>query len=122
MDVQSRACCSISRRNVCLKKLAPNAEEPEPKAFAIPTTGPMLPVVSPATHMHLGSEDYSAEAAQGETEVDAANHRHCDEVRPDNGKIGTAIQNGLREGDKMWGRADYPHHVLQPDGHALHRC
>lgn len=78
------------------------------------------PVISRVSLMHLGSEDHPAEAVQGETKVNAADHRHGDELRPDDGKIGTAIQNGLREGDKMWGRADDPHHVLQPDRHALH--
>src|SRR5262245_34184909 len=72
-------------------------------------------------HTSSSAEDHSAEAAKRKREVNAANHRHSDEVRPDDGKIGTAIQNRLREGDEMWGWADYPHHVLQPDGHALHR-
>jgi hypothetical protein len=48
----------------------------------------LRPVGVAASLMRSGSEDYSAEAVQGECEVDAANHRHCDEVRPDDGKIG----------------------------------
>src|SRR6476659_1064438 len=70
---------------------------------------------------NLGAEDHSAETAKRKREVNAANHRHRDEVRPNDGEISTAIQNGLREGNEMWGRANYPHYVLQPDGHTLHR-
>src|SRR5262245_44561601 len=67
-----------------------------------------------------GLKDDTAETAKGKCEVDAADRRHRDELRPDDVKISAAIKNGLREGDEMWGRADDPHHVLQPDGHALH--
>src|SRR5262245_55654452 len=56
-----------------------------------------------------GAENHSAETAKRKREVNAADHRHRDEVKPDDGKISTAIQNGLREGDEMWGRANYPH-------------
>src|SRR5262245_62628290 len=56
-------------------------------------------------HTSSSAEDHSAETAKRKREVNAANHRHSDEVRPDDGKIGTAIQNRLREGDEMWGWA-----------------
>src|SRR5262245_26898850 len=81
----------------------------------------LLPMMSPLLHTRSGPKDDAAETAQGKCEVDAADRGHRDELRPDDGEISAAIKDGLREGDEMWGRADDPHHVLQPDRHALHR-
>ena len=58
------------------------------------------------------TEDHTAETAQGESEVDAANDRHRDEFRPDDCKVGSAIQNRLGEGYEMGSWADDPHQVL----------
>ena len=50
--------------------------------------------------MRSVSEDYASETLQGESEVDTADRRHRDELRPHDRDIGTAIQNSLREGNE----------------------
>jgi hypothetical protein len=65
-------------------------------------------------------KNHAPKSAQGESEVDAPYRRHGSELRPNNRKIGAAIKDGLRECHEMRGRTDNPHHVLQPNGHALH--
>src|SRR5262245_20961892 len=80
----------------------------------------LLRTMSALRPMDSASEDDAAEAAKRKGEIDAADHRHCSELRPDDSKVCAAIENGLREGDEMRGRADDPHHLLQPDWHALH--
>src|SRR5262245_3576384 len=67
------------------------------------------------------SEDHAAETVQREGKIDAADRSHRDKPRPDDREVGAAIENGLREGNEVWRRADDPHDMLEPDRHALHR-
>src|SRR6478609_3897337 len=99
---------------------------PQPKAMlsslAMPTIRPFLPrTMSSIVPIWLVSEDHAAETAERIGEVYTADDDERDELQPDHGEARAAIEHGLREPHEMRCRTDDLHHVLQPDGHALHR-
>src|SRR5258706_3400203 len=81
----------------------------------------VLRTISSIERSRSVAEDHAAETVERKRKIDAADHGNREKPRPDDGETSNAIENRLRERDEMRRRANDPHHILQPNRHALHR-